>query len=403
MADTSAHLVERVFPHVPVRQWVLSVPHRLRYLLAFDPSLITAVYRVFACAVFGALRRRARKLGVSRSQCGAVTVIQRAGSSVNLHVHFHMVAIDGVYRAAGPSQQPEFVPLEAPSDAEVARVTETIVARRITALLERKNLSFSQSGSEDADPVRTSEPYLADVYSASILGRVSAGVRKGQRVRTGGDHVDPESLESLSAPRCATVDGFNLHANVAVPASDRQRLESLVRYVTRPPVASERLDGLEDGRVVYVFKRPWRDGTDRVVFEPEDFIARLAALVPKPRAHLIRYSGVLAPAARWRSAIVPGYEPPQEMKPEESIGEQGSAAEPTRKASRRRNYLWSELMKRTFSLDVLACLRCGGRLKLIASIHTSETLRKILESLKLPSRPPPLAPAQLDEHSFDFS
>lgn len=253
--------------------------------------------------------------------------------------------------------------------------------------------------------MRRGEPCLADVYAASILGRVSTGARKGQRLRTGGDRVDPESLEGLSGPRCASADGFSLHADVAVPASDRRRLNSLLRYVTRPPLASERLEGLEDGRVVYHFKRPWRDGTDHAIFEPEDFIARLAAMVPKPRAHLIRFSGVLAPAARWRAAIVPGYGPPAaqvpQVYPEDGPGHQGFEGKPTIKPTLRRNYLWADLMRRTFSWDVLACRRCGGRLKLAAAIPASEMARKILDSMGLPSRPPPIAPARLDQPDFD--
>ena len=69
------------------------------------------------------------------------------------------------------------------------------------------------------------------------------------------------------------------------------------RYLTRPPIASERPSLAEDGRVVYRLRRHWKDGTRAVVFEPLDFLARLAALVPRPRVHLLTYHGVLAPAA----------------------------------------------------------------------------------------------------------
>lgn len=92
MADTAAHLVDRVFPDVPVRQWVLTVPHRLRYLLAHDPELVTAVYGVFTRTVFAAMKRRAAVPSGCRMQCGAVTFIQRFGSSLNLHVHYHLLA-----------------------------------------------------------------------------------------------------------------------------------------------------------------------------------------------------------------------------------------------------------------------------------------------------------------------
>jgi hypothetical protein len=89
MADTAAHLVDRVLPEVPVRQWVLSLPFALRYRLAYDAALTSAVLGVFVRTVFASLRRRARKKrGVTRGKCGAVTFVQRFGDALNLNVHF---------------------------------------------------------------------------------------------------------------------------------------------------------------------------------------------------------------------------------------------------------------------------------------------------------------------------
>ena len=85
MADTAAHLVDRVFPHVPVRQWVLSFPHALRYRLAYDSHLITDVLDIFIKTVFASLIRRAAEFGaVRKPQCGAVSFIQRFGSALDL-------------------------------------------------------------------------------------------------------------------------------------------------------------------------------------------------------------------------------------------------------------------------------------------------------------------------------
>ena len=87
MADTAAWLVDRVFPMVPVRQWVLSLPFKLRYRAAYDSKLMADILNIFIRSVFGGLRRRAREsLGLKQSQCGAVTFVQRFGSSANLHV-----------------------------------------------------------------------------------------------------------------------------------------------------------------------------------------------------------------------------------------------------------------------------------------------------------------------------
>ena len=101
------------------------------------------------------------------------------------------------------------------------------------------------------------------------------------------------------------VAGFSLHAGVAAKASERDKLERLCRYITRPAVSEKRLSLTEHGQVRYSLKNPWRDGTTYVIFEPLDFIARLAALIPKPRVNLTRFHGVFAPNSQHRATITP--------------------------------------------------------------------------------------------------
>lgn len=88
-----------------------------------------------------------------------------------------------------------------------------------------------------------------------------------------------------------------LHAGVEFAASQREKLERLCRYVSRPPVASECLALSASGQVRYTLKTPYRDGTTHLLREPLDLMARLAALVPPPRMHLTRFHGVAADAA----------------------------------------------------------------------------------------------------------
>jgi hypothetical protein len=93
MADTAAHLVDRVFPELPVRQWVLSLPFALRYRLAYNAPLVRDVLHIFVQAVFGSLRRRAGMPAANRlARCGAVTFVQRFGDALNLNLHFHTLA-----------------------------------------------------------------------------------------------------------------------------------------------------------------------------------------------------------------------------------------------------------------------------------------------------------------------
>jgi len=397
MADTAAHLVDRVLPEVPVRQWVLSLPFALRYRLAYDAALTSAALGVFVRAVFGSLRRRARKQwGEARGQCGAVTSVQRLGDALNLNVHFHSLLLDGVY-ALGPDGTLRFHPLPPPEDVEVERLVGQ-VARRIARLLDRRSLG-PQSDPAEADPLADEEPLLAALYGASVAGRIATGRRAGRCVLRVGDCVDPELLRALEGERCASASGVSLHANVAVSARDRQRLERLCRYVARPPVATERLARLEDGRLLYRLEHRWRDGTMHVVFEPQELVEKLAALVPPPRFHLVRYHGILGPCASERDRIVPAgtasqprhrtSAPPclpsplarpdarprsagrqaleQSLDPHsqavahegaQSILEPGPHRDPS---PRPRRLGWADLLRRVFAIDVLECPRCGAR------------------------------------------
>ena len=81
MAETAAHLVDHVLPHVPVRQWVLTLPMAVRYRAGFDPALASAILELFLRTVFGWLRRKARDEGLAAGRAGAVTVIPRAGGA----------------------------------------------------------------------------------------------------------------------------------------------------------------------------------------------------------------------------------------------------------------------------------------------------------------------------------
>jgi hypothetical protein len=97
-----------------------------------------------------------------------------------------------------------------------------------------------------------------------------------------------------------------LHAGVRCGAHQRKELERLCRYITRPAIANERLKRNGASDVVLQLKSAWRDGTTHIKMSPLEFMQRLAALLPRPRLHLIRFHGVLAPNAGLRAAVVPG-------------------------------------------------------------------------------------------------
>jgi hypothetical protein len=137
-------------------------------------------------------------------------------------------------------------------------------------------------------------------------------------------------------------------------------------------------------------KTPYRDGTTHVIFEPEDFMARLTALVPKPRAHLTRYHGVFAPASPERARVVP-------KTRAVAAGKAVESSEPSA-SDRQRSLTWAQRLKRVFAIDIEVCRRCGGQLKVIASIEDPPVIDRILEHLGCnsetadsanPSRAPP--------------
>jgi hypothetical protein len=184
------------------------------------------------------LRRRARKQwAIGRGHCGAVTFVQRFGDPLKLNVHFHALVLDGVY-ARSAEGTPRFYPLRPPDDTEVERVARQ-VARRLGRRLEVRGLG--DDASAEGDTLATDEPLLASLYAASVTSRVATGSRSGQRVLRMGDRIDADDLPVLQREPCASVGGVSVHANVAVPAHDRRRLERLYRYGARPAIATERL------------------------------------------------------------------------------------------------------------------------------------------------------------------
>ena len=119
MADTAHHLVEAVIPRVPVRQWVLSFPMPLRFLLASQPDLLGPVLVVLHRLVTSYLRKKA---GVTRAQAktGAVSLIQRFGGSLNLNIHFRCLVLDGVYQQSEADGTLEFHAIMPPTTEELS-------------------------------------------------------------------------------------------------------------------------------------------------------------------------------------------------------------------------------------------------------------------------------------------
>jgi hypothetical protein len=281
--------------------------------------------------------------------------------------------LDGVFTEA-PDGALAFHPAPGPSDAEVAAALATI-RRRVQRLLVCHGLEPGDDATGPADRLAEKSPVLAGIVGASVQGRVALGQRAGARVRRLGDARDTAAVTSRGA-RQAHLEGFDLHANVWVSANDRAALERLCRYVLRPPFAQERLRLRSDGRVALELKTAWHDGTRELLFEPLELLERLAAMTPRPETNLLICHGLLAPRARWRERVVAygrvGAEPTV-LAPPLGAGPEGTGVKSSPRA-----WSWAALMHRAFAIDVLACPHCGGRLRLIGTLHDPAVIRKIL-------------------------
>jgi Putative transposase/Transposase zinc-binding domain len=396
MAQTAAHLVEQVIPWVPTRQWVVSVPVPLRYWMAASQELTAQVHTIIRTTIGQYYVNQVVTRGVPRDkvQSGSVTFIQRFGSVINVNLHFHCVFLEGVYldrTEAGLT--PRFVTGEPPTDADIAAVITKISHRVIRKLHQ---LGYLEAGLDAAvatgyDPLRDDAPELARTMAASVQQRLAFGERTGQQVRriSSGFGAEGEAPRR-TGPRCASVKGFSLHANTQVPAHRRDQLERLIRYTARGAVSLERLAQDANGDLVYTFTHPWSDGTTGIRLSPVELLEKLAALVPLPRVHLVRYGGCLAPHSHLRGAIIP------------TTRQQGLEEQEDRTASPRWSWAW--LLKRVFALDMARCPWCQwGTLRIIAAITHGEVIRKILQHLKLSADPPPIAPARVRQEAFAWS
>lgn len=375
MAETAALLADEVLPERPLRQWVLSLPHALRFLLATDPDALTLVLGAVYRAVSGFLLAKA---GLSRAtgNAGAVTLVQRFGSSLNLNIHFHMLFLDGVYLPV-EGGRPVFRHVPAPTGAELQVLVQQIAAR-IGRLLERRGIV--ERDMENAWLASDGEAGpLDDLIGHSITYRIAAGQRAGQKLFT---------LQTLPAREeagdqqgdhrgAANAGGFSLHAGIDIQPGQRQKLERLCRYVSCPPVSTERMALTSSGQVRYSLKTPYRDGTTHIVLEPLDLMARLAALVPPPRMHLTRFHGVFAPHGKLRAAVTPAHRGIGAPKPPIPSDEQNPPPTPRHVAMN-----WARRLKRVFRVEIEACARCGGKLKIIASIDGPQVISRVLAHLE---------------------
>lgn len=391
MAESAALLVDEVFPVQPIRQWVLTVPFPLRFLFAAYPELMGKVLGIVNRAISTYLARQA---GFTKREAptGAVTLIQRFGSALNLNIHFHMLFLDGVY-CQDTSGDFCFRRTLPPTVQQLQCLLHQI-SERVAGFLERRGVLERDEDNSYLTLDGLEEDPLKDIHSHSVTYRVAIGPQKGRKVFTL-QTIPPQAEPAGDNARVAKLNGFSLHAGVAAHANQRKKLERLCRYIARPAIAEKRLSITPTGKVRYELKTPFRNGTTHVIFEPLDFIARLAALVPKPRVNLTRFHGVFAPNSKYRALITPAGRGKGSRKAAEDSDDRSFA-------ERHMAMSWAQRLKRVFNIDIETCEQCQGPVKVIACVEDPVVIRQILDHLetkeaadKQTRLPPGRAPPQL--------
>jgi hypothetical protein len=387
MTQTAAHLADHVIPPVPVRQWVISVPKRLRGFLADRPAAVRALTKIFLAEIERLLCAAAVVTidadtpASARPRLGGISFLHRFGSALNHHVHLHACVTDGVFRPAaaeaGSDATPAFLPARPITQADLAVLTER-VRRRVIRWFR-----------------------LARLLDAAAAAEMLAWENSG----------------------------FSVDASVRITLVDRdvpsyfRSLEHLLRYCARPPFALERLSVIRgaDGRIIrirYVLPRHkaanWvgpgrgrkstRPGANGVVeLTPLEFLDRLADLVPPPRKHRHRYHGVFAPNHKLRKGVTAlaignigkRREAAAGRHGNEGHAKEGCSDSPQKPRSHDTSRIaWAKLMARVGEEFPLECPTCGGDIRLIAFITEPGPIRKILTHLGEPLEPPPISPAR---------
>ena len=330
-----------------------------------------------------------------------------------------------------------------------------VVRVRVLRLLERRGvLEQADELTLLPDDLSEREPALAQLAAASVSGLLPAGPEQRDRPLQAIRLKGSAGVE-MTGPLAAAELGFSLHAATTAEADDEVGRQTLLRYLLRPPIAQNRLKLMPSGLVRIELRRPFTDGTVAVEMDPLSLLCRLAAMVPSPRMHTVRYSGVLAPASKWRPLVVP---PPPAHSGDDVATDMSAAATATttkpaedravaahpaaatrpsvptaqaphpraladsavatsschsvpgspcssaeRKPTHRSRWRpWSELLRRTFQQELANC-RCGGRMKLRALVTRPKGVRRILRHPRFrggrlsespPTRPLALPPAR---------
>ena len=345
------HLVSEILEPVPHRHVVLTIPKVLRGLLRRERRLLGLLARCGRDALVRSLRAILDRRDVAP---GLIVSIQTFGSyAANFHPHLHALITDGALAPDG-----EFLPLP------------YLDPRLVEELFRRRMLDRLQAAER-----------LSEAFHRSLLGWVHSG--------------------------------FSIHARQRVDAGDLPGIERLARYITRTPIALERLEPAENGGVRIATPPDPRTGATCVRLDPLDWIHAITSRIPDRGQHLVRYCGwyssrsrgarrsrtgsplpavspqhVLATTLPAQSAATPGQPPTTDLPPLAAVPSPPAAASPppttTRQSPPRRpsRASWARLLRRVLEVDPLRCPRCGSEMKVISVIDDPSVVQTILRHIR---------------------
>jgi hypothetical protein len=361
----------------------------VRAVLGYDAELCARAANAFASELMRSLRRRAKKLlglgSVSDALSGAVVAVQRTDSALRLNVHLHVLALDGVY-VRDLASALVFHPLSTPDSEDVvqiARRTAERLGRAFETLGRPSPWQAPEASEPDPELLSVEQPGLFACYEAAARGISVSAERAGQPALrlVVGQGLSPGSLPreraELADPMAPVAEalGISVYAKQLVDGPDRRQLERLCRYISRPPLALER--------------------------------------VPPPRMHLLRYFGILSSHHALRRQVTPSPSPSPEPEPglftpppasgdQQPLPLDSPNPEPQRSGRAR----WGWLIGHVFLADVEHCTRCGGPMRWVEAATSAEAIARLLAKHGLAPRPPPSSrtpPSSNGQLSFAFA
>ena len=373
MIELGAQLVDSVIPKVKMRQWVISLPHDIRYLLAWNHEFRSAVLAAVMRALDRHYLMQAQQQGGKNPKPAAISVIHRMDQSVRLDVHWHILYADGAW--CETEKGLEFLQGPPLKQEVVQQVFEDVLKR-----IDRQIAKLPDPIESPAETQRKCDPALSALLRNAMLGFQSDGKDAGK----------PQQAEFGKGPlkirkdgrNCCKANGYSLHANRTIAPQDREGLEKLCRYLCRPAIPASRLELLENpigNKTIRIWlKSEWEGGIKSVLVSEKDLVIRALAQIPLPFRRQLIYHGCFAGNSKARAKVVLAGDKPKGRRKKKKADDKAEKTEPEENTK----MLWQIAHLRCFGWDVLKC-PCGGNRTLIAAVKKKTEIERFLRFLKL--------------------